>query len=199
MAKYIVGVDEAGRGPLAGPVTVGAIAVSISNFKFPIFKNIKDSKKLSAKKREEWLSLFQNNSKILYTVSSVSNSVIDKKGISHALRLAVRRCIDKLKTRLPDGQVENSDLKILLDGSLYAPSEYKQKTIIKGDEKIQIIAAASIIAKVTRDRRMVRLAQKYPQYDFHIHKGYGTELHCKLVKKHGLCDIHRRSYCSRLI
>src|SRR3989344_338234 len=179
MAKYIVGVDEAGRGPLAGPVTVGAIAVSISNFKFPIFKNIKDSKKLSAKKREEWLSLFQNNSKILYTVSSVSNSVIDKKGISHALRLAVRRCIDKLKTRLPDGQVENS--------------------IIKGDEKIPIIAAASIIAKVTHDRKMVRLAKKYPKYSFHIHKGYGTKLHYKLVKKHGLCDIHRRSYCSRLI
>ncbi|KKS95032.1 MAG: ribonuclease H, partial [Candidatus Giovannonibacteria bacterium GW2011_GWB1_43_13] len=124
---------------------------------------------------------------------------IDKKGISHALRLAVRRCIDKLKTRLPDGQVENSKLKIVLDGSLYAPPEYNQRTIIKGDEKIPIIAAASIIAKVTHDRKMVRLAKKYPKYSFHIHKGYGTKLHYKLVKKHGLCDIHRRSYCSRLI
>ncbi len=114
MAKYIVGVDEVGRGPLAGPVTVAALAAPISNFKFSIFKQfkkIKDSKKLSAKKREEWFSLFQNNPKIFYTVSSVSNSVIDEKGISHALRLAVRRCINKLK-------IENSKLKIVLDGSL---------------------------------------------------------------------------------
>src|SRR3989344_5736113 len=189
MAKYIVGVDEAGRGPLAGPVTVGAVAMPSGK---TAFRGIKDSKKLSQKRREEWFKLFKKNPRLKYSVSSVSHSVIDKKGISHALRLAVKRCINKLEIR-------NSDLKILLDGSLYAPSEYKQKTIIKGDEKIQIIAAASIIAKVTRDRRMVRLAQKYPQYDFHIHKGYGTELHCKLVKKHGLCDIHRRSYCSRLI
>jgi len=187
MPKYIVGIDEVGRGPLAGPVTVAALAAPVGLK----FKNIKDSKKLSAKKREEWLSLFKNDPKILYTISSVSHSVIDKKGISYALRVAVKRCIWKFK-------IKNSKLKILLDGSLYAPPEYKQRTIIKGDEKIPIIAAASIIAKVTRDRKMVRLAKKYSKYGFEIHKGYGTKFHLRMIRRHGLSQIHRKSFCTRL-
>ena len=195
MHKYIVGIDEAGRGPLAGPVTVAAAAAPISNYKFLItkqLKRIKDSKKLSAKKREEWFSLFQSNPKILYTISSVSHSVIDKKGISYALRLAVKRCLEKLP-------LENRKAKVLLDGSLYAPPEYPQKTIIRGDEKIPIISAASIIAKVSRDQKMIRLSKKFPEYQFQAHKGYGTLLHRKLIKKHGLSEIHRKSYCTKLM
>ena len=88
---------------------------------------------------------------------------------------------------------------LLLDGSLYAPPEYPQKTIIKGDEKIPIIAAASVIAKVTRDRKMIRLAKKFPKYSFEIHKGYGTKLHRRLLRKHGLSAIHRRSFCTKFI
>jgi len=174
---------------LAGPVTVGAVAALAGRMSF---RGIKDSKKLSPVKREKWFSLISKNPRLRYSFASVSHSVIDKRGISYALRLAVKRCIKKL-------EIENYELKILLDGSLYAPDEYNQKTIIKGDEKIPIIAAASIIAKVTRDRKMTQLAKKYPKYAFHIHKGYGTKLHMLLVKKHGLCDIHRRSFCSRLI
>lgn len=189
MREFIVGIDEAGRGPLAGPVTVGAVAVPLGS---RFFRGIKDSKKLSAKKRREWFGNLKNNSKLKYSVVSISHSVIDKKGISYALRFAVAKCLKKLEIR-------SSNLEIKLDGSLYAPKEYRQRTIIKGDEKIPVISAASIMAKVTRDRYMVRLAKKYPLYGFEVHKGYGTAVHRALVKKHGLCDIHRRSYCSKLI
>ncbi|OGF51446.1 ribonuclease HII [Candidatus Giovannonibacteria bacterium RIFCSPLOWO2_02_FULL_43_11b] len=187
MSKYIVGIDEAGRGPLAGPVTVAVVAIlKNSKIKLPD----RDSKKLSAKKREEWFQFFKDNPLLKYSVSSVSHSIIDKRGISYALRLAVRRSIEKLEFR---------PKMILLDGSLFAPQEYNQKTIIKGDEKIPIIAAASIVAKVTRDRKMVRLAKKYPKYGFEMHKGYGTLTHRVMLKKYGLCEIHRKSFCTRLI
>lgn len=189
MPKYIVGIDEAGRGPLAGPVTVAAVAAPVGR---ATFRGIKDSKKLSAHKREEWFRFFKNNSRLKYSVSSVSHLIIDKWGISYALRLAVKRCINKLESR-------NRKFKILLDGSLYAPPEYNQKTIIRGDEKIPLISAASIIAKVARDRKMVRLAKKYPKYAFEIHKGYGTFLHRKLIKKRGLSKIHRKSFCTKLV
>lgn len=187
MAKYIVGIDEAGRGPLAGPVTVGAVAMPYGK---TAFRGIRDSKKLSPKRREAWFRFFKDNPRIKYSVSSVSHSIIDKRGISYALRLAVSRCVEKLEFR---------PKMILLDGSLFAPERYNQKTIIKGDEKIPIIAAASIVAKVTRDRKMIRLAKKYPKYSFHIHKGYGTLLHRRLLKKHGLSEIHRKSFCTRLL
>ncbi len=187
MAKYIVGVDEAGRGPLAGPVTVGAVMAPINS---QFFSGIKDSKKLTAKKREEWFKILKNNRKLRYSVVSISHSVIDKKGILYALKIAVARCIKKL-------EIKNS--KILLDGSLYAPKEYRQRTIIKGDEKIPVISAASIIAKVTRDRHMVRLARKYPTYGLDVNKGYGTKRHCEILRKFGLTKIHRKTFCTRLI
>ncbi len=132
----------------------------------------------------------KNHPRLEYGVTSVGNRAIDEKGISRAIKIGIKRLLSRLSAK---------PKMILLDGSLFAPSEYPQKTIIRGDEKIPIIAAASIIAKVTRDRKMVRLAKKFPEYGFHIHKGYGTKLHCKLVKKYGLCDIHRRSFCSRLV
>src|SRR3989338_2380319 len=181
--RHVVGIDEVGRGPLAGPVAVAALAAPAS-LKFKVkgagfFKEIKDSKKLSAKKREEWFLRIKKNRNLKYAVSFVSPSVIEKLGSVH-----------KLKT---------INYKLFLDGSLVAPPEYSQKTIIKGDEKISIIAAASIIAKVARDRRMVSLSKKFPDYSFEIHKGYGTRLHCELIKKHGLSEIHRQSFCTRLV
>src|SRR3989344_2873108 len=160
--RHVVGIDEVGRGPLAGPVAVAALAAPAS-LKFKVkgagfFKEIKDSKKLSAKKRTEWFLKIKKNQNLKYAVSFVSPAVIDKKGISFALRLAVRRCLEKLnkncKLRAAAYNLKTNNYKLLLDGSLFAPPEYKQKTIIKGDEKVSIIAAASIIAKVTRDRRM---------------------------------------------
>ena len=132
-----------------------------------------------------------------FAVSSVSNVLIDMFGISAATRLAVGRCLKKLAM---DYGLRTMDSKILLDGSLYAPKTYEnQETIIKGDEKIPIIAVASIIAKVKRDRAMVRLHKKFPQYGFAVHKGYGTKFHQKAIKTHGLCSIHRRSFCRKFL
>lgn len=191
MRCYIVGIDEAGRGPLAGPVTLAYVACPARIFRRN-FKGIKDSKKLTLRKREEWFWHLKNHPQLLFGAASVGPTTIDRRGISRAIKIAIRRCLKKLNYQLP-----TANYKLLLDGSLFAPPEYPQKTIIKGDEKIPIIAAASIIAKVTRDRKMIRLAKKFPKYGFHIHKGYGTKTHMKLIKKHGLSDLHRRSFCKK--
>jgi len=105
------------------------------------------------------------------------------------LKIAVVEVLRKFKKK-PD--------LVLLDGSLFAPKNYNQKTIIKGDEKIPLISAASIIAKTTRDAEMLKLHKKFPQYYFNKHKGYGTKLHYKMLKKHGFCPLHRRSFCKKL-
>jgi ribonuclease HII len=182
--KYtIVGIDEAGRGPLAGPIAVAGVAAKNKNSKF--LKGIKDSKKLSAKKREEWEKVLSASRRIECQSVLVSAKIIDKIGITKATKLAVARVLKKFS--------KNPDM-VLLDGSLFAPNHYKQKTIIKGDEKIPLIAAASIIAKVRRDRFMLHLHKKFPCYCFNQHKGYGTKLHYKKLKKHGLSSFHRRSF-----
>lgn len=190
---FTVGIDEAGRGPLAGPISVGAFSIKSKDI-LKRFKGVKDSKQLSEKQREEWFKTIKQRrkeGKIAYAVSFSSAEVIDSKGITRATRAALNRCLKKL---------ENKDFaplkcKVLLDGSLYAPSRYAdQKTIIDGDAKEPIIALASICAKVLRDRKMKRLAKKYPQYGFEIHKGYGTKAHYRAIKKHGVSKIHRRSF-----
>ena len=193
MNKFVIGIDEVGRGPLAGPLTVCAV-VKPQRF---IWKNFKDSKKLSPQKREEFFLKFK---KLPYAVSSVSNVLIDKIGMSAAARLAVGRCLTKIKNQKL--KIKNTDqkLKILLDGSLYAPKTYQnQETIIKGDEKIPIIAVASIIAKVKRDRHMKRMHKIFPEYGFAVHKGYGTKAHQEAIKTNGLCAIHRKSFCRKIL
>jgi len=190
---FTIGIDEAGRGPLAGPISVGAFSVRSKDI-LKKFKGVKDSKQLSEKQREEWFRKIKSEKakgKILYAVSFSSAGIIDSKGITHATKAALNRCLKRL---------ENKDFaplkcKILLDGSLYAPSRYtNQKTIIDGDAKEPIIALASICAKVLRDRKMKRLAKKYPRYGFEMHKGYGTKAHYRAIKKHGISPIHRRSF-----
>ncbi len=205
MQNYIIGIDEVGRGPLAGPITVAAFAVT-ANHKFrilnpqlkKILKNIKDSKQLTPKKRLEWHNkLIKHAGLQNIAISSIGSATIDKISISVAARLAVERCLKKM---INIYGLKTVDCKILLDGSLYAPRIYQnQKTIIKGDEKIPIIAAASIIAKVKRDRHMVRMHKKFPQYGFAIHKGYGTQFHQEAIKTHGLCAIHRRTFCKKFV
>jgi len=198
MAK-IVGIDEVGRGPLAGPVTV---CVTLCDYKIyqklktskdlPLFG--KDSKKLTKKNREKFDKVLRNlekDGKISFSINHVSNEVIDKKGLSFSIKKAIGMGLKKLKLN-PD------DCEILLDGGLRAPSEFKQKTIIKGDEREKIIAWASILAKVSRDKLMVKYGKKYPKYGFEIHKGYGTAIHRDYMKKHGLSDIHRVSFSSKI-
>lgn len=187
--KWHIGIDEAGRGPLAGPVSVGAVMVQ-NDFDFSIFKNLKDSKKLSEAKREEFFEIIMKN--IKYKVVMVSNKIIDKKGISYAIRFAIKSLLKKLNPNI-------KTTKVFLDGSLKAPEEFSQETIIKGDEKIPVISLASIMAKVTRDRYMKKISKKYPLFDFHVHKGYGTKKHILAIKKYGPSEIHRETFISRII
>jgi len=198
--NLIIGIDEVGRGPLAGPVTVGVFSAP-ANFRTKLIKilggKIKDSKQLSPTKRESIFAKFlelKKARKINFAVSHVSNKIIDKKGISYCINYAIKKLFVSIKRR-----AFNTDVAVRLDGLLKAPSGYKnQKTIIGGDSKNIFIACASIVAKVCRDRLMCRLAYKHPKYSFEIHKGYGTALHRKLIKKHGISELHRVSFCSKI-
>jgi ribonuclease HII len=189
----IVGIDEAGRGPLAGPVSVGAVKIG-KNFNQKFFKGIKDSKKLTEDERELWFGLLleaKRRGDLDFCVSLVSEGVIDKHGIAYAIRLGIKRCLVRL-------EVEEKD-QIFLDGGIKAPEKFThQTTVVKGDEKIPIISLASICAKVVRDRRMVKVGKNYPEYGFDVHKGYGTEAHRNAIKKHGPKDIHRKSFLKNI-
>lgn len=203
--KNIVGIDEAGRGPLAGPVAVGVVMFRKSSRK-QLMKTfaelardnnlLRDSKKLSEKKREEIFTKIVAEAKkgtLAYTVSFGSAASIDKKGIVHVIFSAIEHALKVLKAKPLISE-------ILLDGSLYAPREFKKQcTIIKGDEKELAIALASICAKVLRDRKMVQLSKTYPQYGFAEHKGYGTLMHRSAIKKYGPSKEHRVSFCTKLL
>ncbi len=193
--KYLIGIDEVGRGPLAGPVAVGAFVFLTKDAK-KLFKGVKESKQLSEEKREEWFGKIQKYKKegyIDFAVTFQSEKVIDTKGLSFAIRNALKISLNKLK-------VDPKKSKVLLDGGLKAPLEYiDQETIIKGDAKEEVIALASICAKVLRDRKIAKLGKKYPEYGFEIHKGYGTRKHREAIKRYGMCIIHRRSFLKALI
>src|SRR3989344_7067141 len=179
---YTIGIDEVGRGSLAGPVVVAAVALPRGTK----FKSLKDSKKLSAKKREEWFAYIKGQGKkhgISYAVARVYPKGIDTINISGAANLAAKRSFLRLLEVL--GGKKQKDLKIFLDGGLYLSREkvflkkFYPKTVIKADEKINAVKLASIVAKVTRDRYMIKLHEYYPRYGFDIHKGYGTKSHIK--------------------
>jgi len=196
--KCVAGLDEAGRGPLAGPVVAAAV-----NFKFEIFnfksilnnkilKQINDSKKLSEKQREEIYEKLIMCRDIVWGVGIVSEKVIDKINILEATKLAMEKAVAGLPRR---SAPRNDELMFLLiDGNFKLNCATPQKSIIKGDQKVFSIAAASIIAKVTRDRIMQKIHKKYPQYGFNRHKGYGTKAHFANLEKFGPCKIHRKSF-----
>lgn len=192
--RYRIGIDEAGRGPLAGPVAVGVVCATIEGQKL-LPKKLKDSKKLSEEEREAWfrkLKSWKKEGQVMYAVSLVSSALIDKRGIVYAIRLGIKRSLRKVAA-------DPLFSEVLLDGGLRAPALFrKQQTIIRGDEKIPLIALASIAAKVTRDEHMKKMDQKLPQYNFGVHKGYGTKLHRSLIERHGISPIHRRSFLRRL-
>lgn len=204
--KIIIGLDEVGRGPLCGPVTAAAVIINpkvkiqkpklqVKSQGFKIFKeilkNTKDSKKLSEKQREIIFKLILKCPYIKFAISSVGPKTIDKINIANATKKAMKNCLNKI---LPKYNLKN--ILILIDGNRIIDKNLKisQKTIVKGDDKIFSIALASVIAKVTRDKKMKKLSLQYPEYYFHQHKGYGTKLHKKLIKKYGPCKIHRQSY-----
>ena len=189
-AELLIGVDEAGRGPLAGPVAVGIVAVPPGFDVRREFSGVNDSKQLSARKRE---SIFEEVTRraragdLAFRVEFSSHLYIDRFGITRAVRKAVWRGVRAM------GEPERST--VLLDGLLRAPKQYFQRTILKGDARVPVISLASVIAKVERDRLMERLSILYPEYGFEAHKGYGTEEHYKALRTHGLSSIHRRTYC----
>ncbi len=192
---YLIGIDEAGRGPLAGPVAVGAVLVP-SDFDWSVLAGVRDSKKLSEKKREELFEqthALEQSGSLRFAVATSSARYIDTYGIVPAIKRALAEALSRF-------DVAPADCRVLLDGSLKAPEEYiNQETIIRGDDREPVISLASIMAKVTRDRLMTRLAPKYPAYDFHVHKGYGTAAHRAAIAKSGLSGLHRASFCSRIL
>jgi ribonuclease HII len=197
-SAYLIGVDEVGRGPLAGPVTVCAFLIKKENKNkvMSLLQGIRESKSLSKSQREEWIlkmKKLRRDGLVNWSVRSSSSIYIDKHGIVSAIKKCIRLVLNDL-----DVNPENTE--VLLDGSLYAPKSYKrQTTIIGGDKKIKLIAMASVAAKVHRDRRMTREAIRFPQYGFDINSGYGTKNHIKAIKKHGASVIHRFSYIRGIV
>lgn len=192
-------LDEAGVGPLAGPVVAGAVILNWRTFlhKRSVLPNIRDSKQLSAKQRDEFYKIITKDPAIKWGIGIVSEKIIDKINIFQATKLAMKKAVENAENASPAEKRSPKYWKIdylILDGRIKIDSSIPQKSIVRGDEKVFSCAAASIIAKVTRDRIMMRYHKKYPQYGFDIHKGYGTKVHYQMIKKHGPCQIHRKSY-----
>lgn len=178
--KLIAGVDEVGRGPLAGPVLAGAVILHPDR---PI-AGLADSKALSAKKREELFALIQERC-LAWAIGRAEVHEIDQLNILQATLLAMQRAINALPTK-PD--------HVQVDGNICPQITYSVEAIIGGDGLIPAISAASIIAKVSRDREMIEYAKIYPEYGFAEHKGYGTKQHLLALKQFGVTAIHRRSF-----
>lgn len=183
--KAVCGVDEAGRGPLAGPVCAAAVI-------FPeglVIDGIDDSKKLTAKKRDKMFDIIKNEA-LAYSVAWASVQEIEEINILNAAMLAMKRAVEGLSVK--------ADFA-LIDGNKTPQLDIPSMAIIKGDALSQSIGAASILAKVSRDRLMLEMAEKYPEYGFEKHKGYGTQLHRDMLLKYGPCEIHRMSFLGKIL
>lgn len=183
--KSICGIDEAGRGPLAGPVYAAAVILPIDLE----IDGLNDSKKLSEKKREALFDIICEKA-ISYSIGIATEEEIDEINILNATFLAMRRAVDGLHIK-PD--------YALIDGNQHPGLSIADETVIKGDGKSMSIAAASILAKVSRDRFMLEIAQKYPEYCFEKHKGYGTKLHYEMIEKYGVSPVHRKSFLKKIL
>jgi len=177
----VAGADEAGRGPLAGDVVAAAVILNPEN---PVV-GLNDSKKLSEKKREALFEEIRNKA-LAYSVARASVAEIDEINILHASMLAMKRAIDSLPIAAEHALIDGNRIP----KELPCPAE----AVVKGDARHAAIAAASILAKVTRDREIVVLDEQYPEYGFAKHKGYPTAVHLAAIQEHGVCDIHRRSF-----
>ncbi len=183
--RLIAGVDEAGRGPLAGPVFAAAVILKEG----AVIEGINDSKKLSEKKREQLYDVIKENA-VAYAVYAVDERAIDKINILNATHLAMNKAVESL--------AKEADY-VLIDGNSIKGMERPHETVVKGDAKSISIAAASILAKVSRDRFIVKMAEKYPEYGFEKHKGYGTKAHTDAILRHGPCEIHRKTFLKKLL
>lgn len=179
--SFVAGVDEAGRGPLAGPVVAAAV-IFRDYSKIP---QVFDSKQLNEKTRDELFEILTSRNDIVFAWCEVDNNEIDRINILQATHLAMRTAVSKLSQQ-PDF--------VIIDGNPVKSMPYPNKSIVKGDAKCAAIAAASIIAKVHRDRLMCQYAEMYPEYGFDLHKGYGTAAHLTAIEKYGPCPIHRKTF-----
>ncbi|MBR3787368.1 MAG: ribonuclease HII [Firmicutes bacterium] len=197
--KYIAGVDEVGRGPLAGPVVTAAVVLPAG---FDVL-GIDDSKKLSEKKREELFDIIMERA-VAVGIGEASEKTIDEINILQATKLAMRKAVEECDSKLKEKQEASGEQNyakidyVLFDAMKIDEIEKPQESIIKGDANILAIAAASIIAKVTRDRMMVEYDAQYPGYAFAKNKGYGTKAHYEGLHAQGMCPIHRRSFLKNL-
>lgn len=182
--RYIAGIDEAGRGPLAGPVVAAAVIFE----PYEHIEGVKDSKKLSAAQREGLYDLIVQRA-LAYGIGLVDHLEIDRINIRQATFKAMRKAI---------GSLAKNPEYLLIDGEELPDKIYRQEAVVDGDDRSFTIAAASILAKVTRDRLMIEYHQQYPRYGFDKHKGYGTEFHREMLKKYGPCAIHRRSFLTHI-
>lgn len=190
---WLIGVDEVGRGALAGPLVVAAFAAPVMHLfeEDSFFVDLRDSKRLQASRREKVDAALRSDPRVLCVTASVSHTVIDRVGISAAGTLAVQRLLRRL---VHHSLFPISSSLVLLDGGLTAPAAYRQMTIIRGDAQLAPIAAASILAKLHRDRFMHRQHQRFPQYGFDQNVGYGTRTHYAALRRHGPSPLHRRSF-----
>ncbi len=200
-ASLIIGLDEAGRGPLAGPVVAGAVSLKrspLKRFSLPQYRErIDDSKKIAQGQREK--SFCEISKKAVFGIGRKSHRFIDKKNIRVATLSAMREAVKNLlkdycrANNKKESQIRK-DVCVLVDGNMDPGLPYRTVRIIKGDSKSLSIAAASIIAKVMRDRMMDSFDKRFPWYGFSRHKGYGTKAHLEAIKTHGPCRIHRKSF-----
>ena len=181
--SLLCGVDEAGRGPLAGDVFAAAVVFDSDT----VIEGINDSKKLSEKKREQLFDEIVEKAKF-YSIKIATVEEIEKINILNSAMLAMKRAVESLGCQ-PD--------YVLVDGNKIPDLAVKAEAVVKGDAKSQSVAAASILAKVTRDRYMKKMAEKYPQYQFEKHKGYGTKLHYQMIDEYGASEIHRLSFLKK--
>ena len=183
--QYIAGVDEVGRGPLAGPVVCAAVIMPLDDES--IIVGVDDSKKLSAKKRETLAEEIKKRA-LAYTIVEVSEKEIDEINILEATKLGMKKALETL---------EIAPQSVLTDGNMTLDIDFPQKSVIGGDALCYSIGAASIIAKVYRDKMMDEYAKEYPEYAFDSNKGYGTAAHIQAIKEYGLCPIHRRTFTKK--
>lgn len=183
--NLIAGVDEAGRGPLAGPVYAAAVILPENC----IIEGLNDSKKLSEKKREDLYEVITEKA-IAYNIQSVSEQIIDEVNILNAVFIAMNNAALALSPS-PD--------YVLVDGNRIHDMKFPCETVVKGDSKSKNIAAASILAKVARDRFITEISDKYPEYNFAKHKGYGTKAHVEALLKYGPCEIHRKTFLKKIL
>lgn len=188
--KVVFGIDEAGRGPLAGPVTACAVTIQpIEDEIRDTLNEVDDSKRLSAEKREELYNILTDHPHVFWEVSWVTPRVIDRINILEATRRAMKRALERLGKK-----IGRSPDFVFTDGRMELEIDFPQEGIPKGDRRVFSCAAASVLAKVFRDRTMRRYHRLFPVYRFDLHKGYATELHRRRIKEHGPCRIHRRSF-----